>query len=368
MKREFFTIIAATLFALACVAFARAGRAQDAANGAIQPPFDGVLLLKSGGVLRGQISQSADRWIVSSEGRETNVPAPHVEMACRSLEEAYHVRRSRLGRVTAEAHLALADWCLRYELLPQAQIELRDARQLDARHPRLRLLEERLAIASRPQPAKVTPSVEVAAKEPPPVAAAASTLTPARLSDAALERFTRNVQPVLVNNCATAGCHQLGGAQQFQLDRALIHGMANRRSTMNNLTATLALIDHERPQLSPLLTVPRTAHGGMKRPVFGPHQDALVVLLQEWVATVTAGADQQALPTMTKPSSSGPAAESSTTAAKDAGPLDVVEATTAPASTPGPRMGANAEPWRPKDPFDPEIFNRRYHGPNKNEP
>src|SRR4030095_5245611 len=88
-----------------------------------------------------------------------------------------------------------------------------------------------------------------------------------------VELFTRKVQPVLVNNCSTSGCHQSGGKQSVQFDRALLRGEANRRSTMHNLEAALALVDRAHPDQSPLLTVPRKKHGGTAGAIFGPRQE-----------------------------------------------------------------------------------------------
>lgn len=325
-------------------------------------PVSGVLLLKNGGVVRGETSRSGDRWLVKNAGREIQLPAGNVDIVARTLAELYDAQRLRLTRPTAEAHLGLAEWCLRNELLPQASRELSAARALDPRNPRLALLEQRLAIATAPRAARPVVQPEAAQSPRASVSAPATinedahaVITPPNLSDAVIERFTRRVQPILINNCTTAGCHQPGGTQAFQLDRALLHGLSNRRSTMSNLTATLALVDRERPQQSPLLTVPRVAHGGMEQPVFGPAHKKLVEQLIEWVTLV---ADKAAVePTVATDTTTQPGSR----ATENLQPASFDEATLAQ-PTAGPRYGAQLQPWRPKDPFDPEIFNRRFHG------
>jgi hypothetical protein len=197
------------------------------------------------------------------------------------------------------------------------------------------------------------------------------------LPNGVVEVFTRKVQPVLVNNCSTAGCHQLGGKQAFQLDRALLRGEANRRTTMHNLEAALALVDRAHPDQSPLLTVPRKTHGGTAGPIFGPRQQQAFNHLVDWVALVEPPRETAA-----------PVADAATT------PVDVSVAggegdATAGAQTPvvsqlPPRRrsavraaavteddtittlrtphrlqyGAQAKSWQPRDEFDPEIFNR----------
>ena len=105
----------------------------------------------------------------------------------------------------------------------------------------------------------------------------------AALPAGAVERFTRKVQPLLVNNCTTSGCHQAGGKQVYQLDRAVLHGLSNRRTTLSNLAATLALVNRDAPQQSLLLTVPRTEHADMKQPILGSRQDQQFRQLAEWV-------------------------------------------------------------------------------------
>jgi len=383
-------LIAATAALATCGSLSsrpRAGAQPPASTDAAAESFDGVLLLTNGGVLKGQISRAGDRWIVKNSNSMMQVPISSVDRACRSMDEAYDVQRNRIERPTsatadhrAEAHLALADWCLRFDLFPQAARELLDARGLDPRHPRLALLERRLSVArsveagaaesvAKPQAGdRANANDQPQANQEIPIQK--SELSLAQLPEGVFERFIRNVQPVLVNNCTTAGCHQTGGAQQFQLDRALLHGMADRRSTMRNLAATLALIDRDRPDQSRLFNVPRAPHGGMTRPVFGPRQDQLVVLLADWVAMVTAdsAADAKVLAAggaLAGDASAPQIAPVSNPPAGDITPSDVVPASFEDLSTlapkrVGPRYGVHIQPWRPKDPFDPEIFNRQF--------
>ena len=197
--------------------------------------------------------------------------------------------RSRLTGPTADAHLSFGGVVLALQparpgragigRCPQARTAASAARAAgtpacDGREqpPSEKRRRRRRPIRSQPQPIQRQNASQTSIGD---------------LPEAAIERFTRKVQPVLVNNCTTSGCHQPGGTQKFQLDRAILHGMANRRSTMHNLAATLELVDRERPQLSPLLTMPREAHGGMEEPVFGPRQEQAFRHLVEWVALVT---------------------------------------------------------------------------------
>ncbi len=394
MDRPLLTLVLSS--AVALLAFARTSileciAAEPATSTpALTLPADAVIVLQDGGVLAGRVSHSDDRYIIARDTGELNVSANKVKMVCRSLEEAYEQQRRQFAKPTLESHLSLADWCLRYNLLPQAARELIDARGLDPRHPKIKLLERRLAVAGqppraeKPQTAAIKESSPPAVEKPAPVRHVAKELPSTNeLSSVAVEQFTRKVQPILVNNCSTAGCHQLNGPQQFQLDRAVLHGMSNRKSTFQNLEAALALVDHESPQLSPLLTVPRHSHGGMDHAVFGPRQGPLIARLSEWVAVVTntvpvdetgtvATSEETAeapaeLPLVArrgavpipKPAAGVPKAD----VAKDSGVVQASYEAEDAALAPAPKLRYGAQvrkqPWRPKDPFDAEIFNRQ---------
>jgi hypothetical protein len=353
-----------------------------------------VVVLQDGGVLEGVLSQSGDRYILTRATGEVFIPASSVLLVADSREDAYEKRRARLSPPTADSHIALADWCLRQDILPQAEQELKQARALDARHHKLVLLEQRLALAisRRANPKPERPAAQQV------VDVAAEVLSPqvtdsiADLPAGAVERFTRKVQPVLVNSCTTSGCHQAGSNATFQLDRAVLRGLSNRRTTMNNLAAALALVDRERPNESPLLTVPRRSHGGMKGPVFGPRHEAAFRHLYEWVAMVTEQTDPSIPEETTSPQPAaniGLMVDNEEQLRQLESPVMRLERTSAVANSTDAGMqstsrdgsnhagGANRDPmaheailpvrygarvkrWQPRDPFDPEIFNRRY--------
>jgi hypothetical protein len=350
-----------------------------AGDEAVVPPANvaheplNALVLRDGGVLSGTITRAGDRFVVTRAGSEIQVKQSDVLVLSRSLEEAYDQRRKQISRPTAESHLALAEWCLRHDLPRQAAREIVDARGFEPRHPWLPLLERRLAAAShtRSRDRSSLPVGQTAVSTASNTKADQPAMPAEELPKDVVERFTRKIQPILVNNCTTSGCHQRGGAHGFQLDRALLHGLANRRTTMQNLAATLTLVDRRQPHLSPLLTVPRRTHGGMRGPVFGPRQAPAYAHLVDWVARVT------------EPPASAPEAISTEeqitdrTILSNAEPQSVVQAdfeVTANALQPRdnvhddsqfrPRAkkrlqyGARLQPWQPKDAFDPAIFNR----------
>jgi hypothetical protein len=345
-----------------------------------------VVVLRSGGVLHGSVAVSGERYVVTRANSVVDVPAPQVLLVARSMDDAYRRQRQQLPRDTNEARLALAAWCLRYDLLDAARQELADARQIDPRDPRMALLERRLAVASQSKTApaataQIKPHDDSSKAELRKLELLVDDLPPETV-----ERFARKVQPLLVNNCTASGCHQAGGKQEFQLDRAVVHGLSNRRLTLRNLVATLELIDRDAPAESDLLRVPRRVHGGMDRPVFSSRQEGRIAQLSDWVALVTeSDLPNQRIASRSKKEAaqvpvSDPFGLGDVAPSKFLDP-DVVPASNvlpgsnivpgssiAPANFDDPtkslrpkaelKFGLDLRPWQPKDEFDPEIFNR----------
>jgi hypothetical protein len=361
-------------------------RAENNAPSAGQPVADGEvgnLLLEDGGVLTGKITRAADWYVVTRGGGQMQVAAKRVLLVCRTLDEAYEFRRKQIGGEKVADHLRLAEWCIRYDLRAEAGRELAEARRIDPDQPRLAVLERRLEKGgSRPVVKESVYLAGVGARAKPqapegaPKVVAPTTGTSSELPAGALELFTRKVQPVLVNNCTTSKCHQVGGTQSFQIDRALLRGEANRRTTMHNLEAALALVDRVHPNQSRLLTVPRKSHGGMNGPIFGPRQEQAYKHLVDWVAIivppaeppvpVAVGVVNQIDASLTKTDADATAAAPQDDVHFPTRRRSAVRAALAtdddiPMTLRTPhrlQVGAQLKSWQPRDEFDPEIFNR----------
>jgi hypothetical protein len=337
-------------------------------SGAAEEPS--VVVLRSGGVLHGQVSVSGERYVVTRPNSVVDVPAPQVLLVARSMDDAYERQRQQLQRDTPEAHLALAEWCLRYDLVAPAKQELSDARRLDPRDPRTAILERRLAVVieSKKSPSTIKPSKphddNTSKEELRKLDAIAEELPPG-----VVERFTRKVQPLIVNSCTASGCHQAGGKQEFQLDRAVLHGLSNRRITLRNLVAALELVDRDDPQDSELLSIPRRAHGGMGRPIFGTRQETQLAQLADWVALVSeTSAAQQPATIMPEPNAAPLRPSDPFGLRAEEAPSHFLDRSVTQANFDDPhkplrkkgavKFGADLRPWQPKDEFDPEAFNR----------
>ena len=336
------------------LALAPGAAAQDAAFA----PRAGVLVLRNGNVVQGQITRLGDRYVVTfGEASEVRFPAGDVEFQCGNLEEAYFRKRDLLDPSSIRQRLDLADWAVRHglthrgadQLLAALAINPFDARAHALRRRLVQMCEARQIAEAESAPTEVDwRAVERVLETTPPQA---------------VESFTTGIQLLLLNRCGTNACHGSLANTQFRLMRPLKDKTLPRRLTQRNLYAALQMIDPADPDGSPLLIVPRGPHGGEKQGLFTGKADGQWVQLRDWVR-MAAQPREGSL-------DSAAAAEA---ASSSANPLPDPSAALRPATaelpggdihrsvfSQGPAAKEPAVSPTPHDPFDPEIFNRRYH-------
>lgn len=328
-------------------------------------PRGGVLVLRNGEVLQGQITQAGDRFIVTwGDGGEVRVPAGDVEMSCRDLEEAYVRKHATAELGGLMRHLELADWCLRHALLAQAADEVLAATAIEPNHPRIRLLERRLQMAA----GQSTPQLSSPVRPQPEVNLTEMERTLRELPDAAVEKYTVHLQPLLLNRCGANTCHGVASNSEYRLMRPSWGKTMTRRYTQRNLFATLQQVNTRGPEQSPLLTVPSAPHGSLDRPAFGDRDQPQVKMLEEWVRQVAKqdlGPAPKTISTASSPllQAGFSQVQSPTQEPSPKSPLSPPPAEQTPASSPGPRLRQLPyDGFVPRDAFDPEIFNRRFFG------
>jgi hypothetical protein len=193
------------------------------------------------------------------------------------------------------------------------------------------------------------------------------------LTSDALGQFATKVQPILMNTCAC--CHIAGsgsGRGKFQLVRAYGVGITNKRTMHQNLTAVLAQVNAQRPDVSPLLTKAVSIHaGGMSNAPLRSRQAAPFRALEDWVNLTLANNPQlRDRPTTQAPDAATPRSVERF-GENYPGPLTAPTAppaVSAPAPlAPGtrPDVPAPNTPPAPLDPVDPESFNRQFHPDRK---
>jgi len=337
-------------------------------------PREGVLLLVNGQVITGTITAAGDRYDVVREDVEVRVKRSEVLAVCDNLQECYRHRLSSIDAERALDHLELAEWCLKQGLIESAEMEIEAARILDKSHPRIRLLEPRLALAKEGPRRPDTPVSSDKPADPQQYDQLVRNLPPG-----AMEQFTNTIQPMLLNYCSKSGCHASRSTAAMRLERIPPSRLAGRHTTQHNLAAALAMIDREHPPDSKLLQAPIRPHANMKLPVFTDREQAQYRQLVQWVFQV-ATPQPAAPPTLAERAAPlaqnvegvrtagalrgpqvdkavKPAAWSDSFPDQGQEPAEVQQAT---ATRPVPDGKPAPDGSVPKDEFDPAIFNRRY--------
>lgn len=305
-----------------------------------------AILLNNGAVILGRVADEGEMVRIAVVYGNILVPKREIREVAGSLFELYLRQRDRLPPGEPEAHLELAIWCLEHGLEQQARHELQIAKSLRPNHPMIHFAERRLELSRaggtdlrrEPQEGK-TPHVEGPAPNSDPTGnplplpswlsgAAPSgssaqggnpfhndtgrepsrpsvrirdvpeqSVTAIRRSDPSVllrglpantgPDFVRVIQPVLSNQCATAGCHGVNAPEERRLLRISPGRPATRSETAHNLERVLGWIDFENPGASPLLAVPTRPHGGGNVPIFSGVSARQYRELVDWVYSVT---------------------------------------------------------------------------------
>ncbi len=336
------------------------------------PPSQGMVILRNGEVIEGKISRDEGIYIVNLPNGRIRIKQADVELVCKSLEEGYRRKRAIIQVGNVHDHLDLAEWCLRHNLLGPATIELADATVADPKNPMIAALRHRLKMAMEP---------------PPPAELHSKTLfTPGPSNDdldrmvrgmprGSVETFTQSVQPLLLNNCATSGCHGPQSENGLRLWHIAAGRPSSRRTTQRNLCSALQFIDRENPSASRLLTAATKPHGTLQHPIFSEHHTLQYQRLLDWANQIARPEPPDQPESVAR---SGPPEMSELPGEAEPArlPREATRARLLPSTarrrpsrdavTPD-KAGKEATPAsfdQPGDPFDPDGFNRRY-GPKK---
>jgi hypothetical protein len=309
------------------------------------------VLMTNQNVLFGTAHQRGEYVIVRRDD-DSEIQLNRQDVACwaKSLRGLYQFRLAHRRGSGLDVHLESARWCLRYQLFDLAIQELQAATRIDPGNQSIQLLAQQVRRAQQataegvraPDPSKPMfepNSVQVASYD-------ASLSVEEEFDAATLQQFARRVQPLLMNRCGS--CHTQHSERAWQLDLTASGSRASARMTKANLAATMPYVNADRPLESELYLRAIDGHAG-KKVTLGPLATVPTRSLMEWLKRVRQinewpkqGADLAA--------SSEPAAAVVQTASHTAPKTEM----TGNKPTGVQRLPAVTNP------FDPELFNRRY--------
>jgi len=343
---------------------------------------EGILVMRTGAVVHGKIARSGELYKIVSPYGQMHVPVELVKLRCANLDEAYaKLRETALSHKSANAQITLARWCLTNHLDRQARQELREALVLEPdRADAKRLLREtedsinskdnggnatQLAAAGRGARTSISSVNSAASSTATGIDNDAVTL--GGLSREQALQFTRRIQPLLVNSCASAGCHSRESQSGFRLSHVSPGANSNRNATEQNLAQILEHVDLKKPKASLLLTIPKRHHGRNGRSLFaGQRGEEKLSELENWVVAIARdemqrnqhdarrkSPDERAKPGPTDESRSPAGGRSVASGGKHASKADPF------AQSPSDATNSQAPlPPATVDPFDTESFNR----------
>ena len=244
-----------------------------------------VLLHRNGRLFHGEIVDQGDRYIIQLPYGEVELKKTEVEFVGNDVAAVYRHRRDQIEPGSVDRRMALASWCATEKLLEEAEQELAIASGLAPRHPRLPLIARQIELARR----ELESPPSLSATQGPGIAAPQAHLTEfaGKLPEGSIEAFTEHVQPLLLNSCATAGCHAQGNRKSaFQIQRYSPSQGASQRLTQRNLRSVLRYVDPDTVETSELLTKAIAEHGGSRSAPVGSTDSAQFETLADWVLQV----------------------------------------------------------------------------------
>ncbi len=330
------------LLLLAATAFAPA----NANAQLIQQPQDGVLLMKHGATLSGFVTPAGDRYIVLfGDTGEARVPTKDVVAVVQDLQSAYRYKQGQLDN-TIGAHLELARWCLQQDLPARAADQVLVAEQRYGRRPQIESIHRRLVDLATP-----VKDVEVAARNKSAVEQVNFEKDQDLVQARSIDWYTSAVQPLLLNRCANGGCHNMRGTSEFVLFRPFLGQATTRRMTEQNLKATLAFVDRTDPQSSQLLKRASAAHGGSVAAAIPDREQQQLAVISQWLQSLTVESPKKRPAIISSPPNE------LLYQPKQSSRREMINSTSPkPLDTTPQRVAKQTG-----DPFDPAIFNLKYH-------
>ncbi|HMP79313.1 MAG TPA: hypothetical protein PKD54_07670, partial [Pirellulaceae bacterium] len=260
---------------------------------------DRVVLLTNGNVLLGRVETNGQTISVWTEsGSRMVLPRHQVDAIFQSMDGAYRYRRERIANNSTDEHVKLFEWCVQHKLWDQAQSQIDILQFHSIGRGELWRLSEKLDLAKRagsrvdtaakpiashefdraPQPDRDRPITE-SDSEVHPVSyeerqRSGPRLLPnsemselvARLEPHLVLHYERHIDPILVRNCATGGCH---GAQDstWAVLRVPPGAESTRMMKLQNLIRTLQHWGTGPVEQRPLLLACHTPHAGLSAPI-----------------------------------------------------------------------------------------------------
>lgn len=361
-----------------------------------------VVLLKNGNVLKGAVQQDGLKLEIRSSSGTLVINKDDVDFVCESMEEAYRLNHAASNPNDVEQQIYLLRWCMKHKLYREAQKQIDILQMLPIKASRLDYLNRQVNAAisqqrrqtqqghQNLQPMIVENSdsssageiVQVGYEQPieivPLPDAVSGSPEPEELAIASkrvIEEFTksfpgelvshykREIEPAMIRNCSNAGCHNQSHESFPLLNRGYGRKVeVPKLYSQRNFYRMMKFVSLNQPLKSTLFQKATNPHGGQFEASFTPEREE-TKLLEQWLLAISTPEAQRAYQQsqLEVVNSSNSNSENQPVPPFPANPIQQASATLPDSSIPSvPNLTPKAPTFIPKDPFDPEIFNRKY--------
>ena len=341
-----------------------------------QQATEKLLVLLNGRVVSGQLSPRVGGYDVVLPAGRMFVSSKQIRFQADNMDDAYLRMRETLPEFTPNTHLELARWCLANNLPSRARREALDALHLDPHQADAqRMLEALVREENRIQRVSHTSiTAEQLQRHQIEQRVAPERRSLGGLPETSAREFTHRILPLVSNKCGNSQCH---GAGRNTFSILTLRRDPSPAAAEQNLASILNHIDFQNPAQSPVLRATMGNHGGSNQPLFsGQTGGRQAETIRNWVLTVA----NELAPTESTRHSNAFAASALNL---PGGSKDADAASENVESNDGEAFGehdlsdserlldekfvGDAVISTRHDEFDPDIFNRRYHGKSRSD-
>ncbi len=327
-------------------------------------------LLRTGFLLEGTATAEGKNFAIRTDFGTIHVPVTNVEFVGQTKQDIYRYKKNSVDAANSNELMKLAEWCLSHRLTKESLFEYGRALHVAPNSTLAGVIRRRLQEAAAADKAGTDDSGNELEKQRLSGAAILERKDETELSrwasnlpKSVVEEYAKKVQQALLAGCAAADCHGTNSENRFKLAKP---SQLIGTTTYENLQAIMPWINLDYPTDSPILNAMVTFHGGAK-PAYSVESKQYDNVIQ-WIQLAAkelpldyhqaAGkpekADATAIATQNHPPQNSPRlppafsdlAKSATTPNTAVTANDVQQKSQAPSD----------------DPFDPSVFNARYHG------
>lgn len=365
-----------------------------------------VVVLKNGNILKGTVESKGSKVEIRTSANRILVERTDINHVCNSMDEAYQLAQAASNPESVESQIELFHWCMKHNMFDRAQNQIDVLQMMTIERSELAHLNRQVNVAIEIQQRRLARKTEKlrpkfaaentpGTNEPPGQIAQVGyeesfeilplpnnetsqpeTNTP-RVASAyevaqfskefegiTLSTYKRSIEPQLIRNCSNAGCHNRTHEQLPLLSHGYGRDINIPKSlSQRNFYTLMQLVDRDAPLESKLYRYATQIHADLEEPVYAANRGQTKTL-KDWLLSIASpeaqSAYQQEQMDIAQAKMEQQRIENETQVTLP-GEIRQASANLPDASIPSiPNLTPRKDVYQPKDPFDPEIFNRKF--------